>query len=60
MKSIGISQLIEKGNKCSKNREPVPGAPLWHMGKVALFVSEKSFNLLQNIVDYLTCKAIHG
>ena len=57
---MGINQLIEKSNKCAKNRESIPGAPLWHMGKVALFESEKSFNLLQNTIDYLTCKGMAG
>jgi len=57
---MGIDRLIEKGNKCSENRESIPGAPLWHMGKVALFASEKSFHLLQNTIDYLTCKSRAG
>ena len=55
-----IRQLIKKGNKCAENRESIPGAPLWHMGKVALFESENSLNLLQNTVDYLACKGKLG
>ena len=39
-------ELINKGNLCLDEREDVPGAPLWHMGKVALFGSKDSFSLI--------------
>ncbi len=52
-----LSRLIEKGNICLDKRENIPGAPLWHMGKVAVFESKDSFEFLQNTIDYLTCKA---
>jgi len=53
---MSLNQLIEKGNLCLEEREKIPSAPLWHMGKVAIFESKESFDLLQNTVDYLTCK----
>ncbi|MCF6258227.1 MAG: hypothetical protein L3J98_11845 [Gammaproteobacteria bacterium] len=51
-----IKEAIEKGNKCLEDRENIPSAPLWHMGKVAILESKESFDLLQNTIDYLTCK----
>lgn len=53
---VDVEKLIQKGNACIKEREDIPSAPLWHMGKVALNKSKESFDLLQNTVDYLTCK----
>lgn len=53
---MSLNELIEKGNQCLKDRESIPGAPLWHMGKVAVFESKESFDLLQNTIDYLSCK----
>lgn len=53
---MSIEKIIEKGNKCIEDREDIPSAPLWHMGKVAVFESKKSFELLQNTIDYLSCK----
>ena len=46
----------KKGNACLVERESIPGAPLWHMGKVAIIESKDSFEFLQNTIDYLTCK----
>lgn len=51
-----LESVIAKGNQCLEDRENIPSAPLWHMGKVAAFESQESFNLLQNTIDYLTCK----
>lgn len=51
-----IKKLVEKSNVCLPQRVEIPSAPLWHMGKVAAFDSKESFDLLQNTVDYLTCK----
>jgi len=53
---MAVSKLIEKSNKCLEDREEIPSAPLWHMGKVAVLESKDSFDLLQNTIDYLTCK----
>lgn len=53
-----IEKVIEKGNKGLEDRENIPSAPLWHMGKVAVFESKESFDLLQNTIDYLTCQFI--
>ncbi len=57
---MSIDKIIEKGNKCLEDREDIPSAPLWHMGKVAVFESKKSFELLQNTIDYLSCKGKTG
>ena len=38
----------------------ITSAPLWHMGMVAKFGSASSFKLLQDTIDYLTCKARAG
>jgi len=38
----------------------ITSAPLWHMGLVAKFGSASSFKLLQDTIDYLTCKAKAG
>lgn len=57
---MSLNDLIEKANNCQEERENIPGAPLWHMGKVAVFKSKKSFDLLQNTIDYLTCKGKQG
>ncbi len=53
---MSVGKLIEKSNQCLEDREEIPNAPLWHMGKVAVLESKDSFNLLQNTIDYLTCK----
>ncbi|MCF6211631.1 MAG: hypothetical protein L3J88_08575 [Gammaproteobacteria bacterium] len=53
---MSLNGLIEKGNKCLEERENIPGSPLWHMGKVAVFESKDSFDFLQSTIDYLTCK----
>lgn len=53
---MSVSNVIKIGNECLKEREDIPGAPLWHMGKVAIMESKNSFDLLQNTIDYLTCR----
>ncbi len=53
---MSLNGAIQKGNTCIEERENIPGAPLWHMGKVAVFESKDSFDLLQNTINYLTCK----
>ncbi len=52
-----MKEIIDQANICLENRDDIPTAPLWHMGKVAKFNSEDSFRLLQNTIDYLECKA---
>lgn len=54
---MSVDAAVEAGNRCLDDRVDVPGAPLWHLGKVAAFDSKESLDLLQNSVDYLTCKA---
>lgn len=54
------SNLVEKGSLCLDDRDDIPGAPLWHMGKIAAVDSQASFELMQNTIDYLTCKGKQG
>lgn len=51
------NKLVQRCNQILVQREDIPGAPLWHMGKVAVLDSKESFDLLQNSIDYLSCKA---
>lgn len=53
-------KLVNIANKCIEKRVPITSAPLWHMGQVAVNSSQNSFDLLQNTIDYLTCKAKAG
>lgn len=53
---MSLKGALEKGNTCLVERESIPDAPLWHMGKVAITESKDSFEFLQNTIDYLTCK----
>src|SRR5690349_23817092 len=48
--------LAGKAKKCVAGAVPLPGAPLWNMGKAAVG-SQTDFDALQSAVDYLTCKA---
>ena len=48
---MSLNGLMKKGNNCIEERENIPGAPLWHMGKVVILESKNSFNLLQNTID---------
>ena len=50
-----VKAIIEKSNTCLDERDDIPSAPLWHMGKVAILQTKESFELLQNTIDYLTC-----
>jgi len=45
-----------KARECLAKAAPIPGWPLLHMGGAA-FGSKSDFDLLQNAIDYLTCKA---
>lgn len=56
---MGKNNLLQRCNQILTQREDIPGAPLWHMGKVAILDSKESFDLLQNSIDYLSCKAKH-
>jgi hypothetical protein len=46
-----------KAQACLAKAVPIPSAPLLHMGNVALRKSEGSFTVLQDAIDYLSCKA---
>jgi hypothetical protein len=49
--------MTNKAKACLAKAAPIPGSPLWNMGKVAVLGSRDSLQVLQNAVDYLTCKA---
>jgi hypothetical protein len=49
--------ITSKAKTCLAKAAPIPGSPLWNMGRVAVFASQESLQVLQNAVDYLTCKA---
>jgi hypothetical protein len=49
--------LTDKAQACLEQAVEVPGAPLYHMGNIAIFNSKSSFELMQSTIDYLTCKA---
>jgi hypothetical protein len=51
------STSVEKAKACLAKAAPIPGWPLANMSKTALFNSKSDFDLLQNAIDYLTCKA---
>lgn len=49
--------LQEQAQLCLEQAVEVPGAPLYHMGNIAVFDSKSSFDLMQATIDYLACKA---
>ncbi|EGU61525.1 Cyanase [Vibrio nigripulchritudo ATCC 27043] len=53
-------KLVELAKKCQELKQDIPGAPLYHMGMVAKFGDTESLELLQNTIDYLTCKGKIG
>ncbi|MBL1433711.1 MAG: hypothetical protein COB94_009780 [Gammaproteobacteria bacterium] len=50
-------KLSKKAQACLAQAVEVPGAPLYHMGNIAVFNSKASLDLLQDTINYLTCKA---
>jgi len=57
---MNIATLNQKSQACLSQRVEIPGAPLWHMGITGAFGNEDSLELLQNTIDYLTCKGQIG
>ncbi len=57
---MSIDALVQKSQACLAQRVEIPGAPLWHMGMAAKFGKTESLQLLQNTIDYLTCKGKAG
>ena len=49
-------ELSKKAQACLEQAVEVPGAPLYHMGNIAVFNSKSSFDLMQATIDYLTCE----
>jgi hypothetical protein len=45
--------LVAEAKQCLAKAAPIPGAPLWHMGRGN--ADDKA--TMQNAIDYLTCKA---
>ena len=56
MAGFSTSTYGAKARACLARAAPIPGWPLLHMGAAALG-SKSDFDLLQNAIDYLTCKA---
>ncbi len=57
---MSVDYLTDKSQICLSQRVNIPGAPLWHMGMAAKFDKSESIQLLQNTIDYLTCKGSAG
>jgi len=55
--TVNVQNLSKQAQKCLAKAVEIPGAPLFHMGNIAVFNSKSSFDLLQSAIDYLTCKA---
>jgi hypothetical protein len=56
MAGLSTSTHVAKAKACLAKAVPIPSLPLLNMGAAALgFKSD--FDLLQNAIDYLTCKA---
>lgn len=53
---MNTEKLTQRAQQCLSKASPIPSSPLWHMGKIATFESQDSFDLLQRTIDYLTCK----
>ena len=52
-----INELSVTAKSCLEQAVKIPGAPLYHLGNIAVFKSKNSFELMQATIDYLTCKA---
>lgn len=55
MTGLSINTHGAKAKACLAKAVPIPGSPLVHMAAAAFGVKSE-FDLLQNAVDYLTCK----
>ncbi len=55
--SSNTQTLSKKAQACLAQAVEVPGAPLYHMGKIAVFNAKSSLDLMQASINYLTCKA---
>ncbi len=56
-KKTNTDTLSQKAQACLAQAVEVPGAPLYHMGNIAVFNSKISFDLMQATINYLSCKA---
>lgn len=56
-KKKSAEQIAQQASICLKERDNIPTAPLWHLGKSYALQSVDSYDLLQNTIDYLACKA---
>ena len=50
-------RLKAKANTCLAKQVKIPMSPLLHMGRAAKFSNSSSFKIMQDAIDYLTCKA---
>ncbi len=55
--SSNTQTLSKKAQACLAQAVEVPGAPLYHMGNIAVFNAKSSLDLMQATINYLTCKA---
>lgn len=55
--SNNTQEISTKAHACLEQAVEIPGAPLFHMGNIAAFKSKSSFDLMQDTINYLTCKA---
>ncbi|BBA37001.1 hypothetical protein sS8_5078 [Methylocaldum marinum] len=49
--------LKKKAEACLAKKVDIPMSPLWHMGKAVKFGSDSNLKIMQEAIDYLTCKA---
>lgn len=54
---MSTTELAKKAQACVDKQAPIPGAPLWHLGKAAKWGSKEDLAIIQDAIDYLTCKA---
>ena len=57
LSSSDTHKLTQNAQACLEQAVEIPGAPLYHMGNIAIFDLKSSFDLMQATIDYLTCKA---
>lgn len=51
-----IQRLAAKAELCAAQAD-VPSAPLWHIARAAATRSKSNFQIVQDAIDFLTCKA---
>jgi hypothetical protein len=57
MSALPHHKSVAKAKTCQAKAVAIPSHPMVEMARVALLNSKSDFDLLQNAIDYLTCKA---